>query len=119
MDCLRALERPGDVHKAWQELQRLGSSPGAMKEGRVVYGSFLLDQGEPRRAWEVVRPGKLAREPFEEDLRQWFVAARVAAHLGDVSAARRLRDAVVMEDPAFPGLADLDSLLDETGQAAT
>ena len=107
MDALRALDRPEEVHKTWHELQRLGSSPAAMKEGRVVYGAFLLDQGDPRAAWAVTEPKRITKEPFEEDLRQWYVAARAAVELGDTGTARKLLDAIENEDGAFAGLDDL------------
>ncbi len=111
MDVLRALDRPADVESGWATLRERGAGPAAMKEGRVVYGSFLLDQGEARKAWEITNPKKLKESPFEEDLRQWFVAARAAAALDDLTAARRLRDAIMTADPAFPGLEELDSVV--------
>jgi phage shock protein A len=107
MDALRALNRPEEVHKTWHELQRLGSSPAAMKEGRVVYGAFLLDQGDPRAAWAVTEPKRITKEPFEEDLRQWYVAARAAVELGDTGTARKLLNTIENEDGAFAGLDDL------------
>ncbi|MDP8958479.1 MAG: hypothetical protein M3N51_04605 [Actinomycetota bacterium] len=115
MDTLRALGRTEDVHRAWEELQELGGRPGTLKEGRVVYGSFLLDQGEPRRAWEVSRPERITKDPYEEDLRQWYVAARAAAALGDVGTARQLQRGIESQDAGFPGL---DALEGEIGAAA-
>ncbi len=107
MDALRALGRPEEVHKTWHELQRLGSNPAALKEGRVVYGAFLLDEGDPRAAWAITEPKRLTKEPYEEDLRQWYVAARAAVELGDTVTARKLLDAIENEDGAFAGLDDL------------
>ncbi|MGH8875534.1 MAG: hypothetical protein ACRDVM_09850, partial [Acidimicrobiia bacterium] len=111
MDCLRALDRPSDVHKAWRLFTELGGSPSAESEARVVYGSFLLDQGKLRDAWQVVRPGRLVADPEPGDVRRWFVAARVAAAGGDMATAGKLRDAARRADPDLPGLSDLDGLI--------
>jgi hypothetical protein len=107
MDTLRALERGDDVRKVWEEMNERGGRPETLKEGRVVYASFLIDEGDARGAWEVTNPKKLTSQPFEEDLRQWFVAARAAALLGDTETALRLVAAVEQHDPAMPGLDDL------------
>ena len=109
MDTLRALNKPADVEKSWSTLQDLGGSPATLKEGKVVYGSFLIDSGDPRKAWEVTRPRKMREDPFEEDLRVWYVAARAAGHLGDGEALAKIRDAIASADASFPGLDDLDS----------
>ena len=109
IDALRALGRPEDVHKAWHELQRLGSSPAGIKEARVVYGAFLIDQGDPRAAWSITEPKRISKDPFEEDLRQWYVAARAAVELGDTTTARKLLEAIENEDAAFAGLDQLTS----------
>ena len=63
MDVLRALDRPEEVEAAHALLRRLGGSPAALAEGRVVYGSFLLDQNRAREAWELTRPGSLKADP--------------------------------------------------------
>ena len=107
MDSLRALHRDADVTKVWHELQELGGRPPTMKEARVVYASFLIDNGRLPDAWDVINPKKLVQNPFEEDLRQWFVAARTAALLGDGQTATRLLKAVERHDPSMPGLDEL------------
>ncbi len=109
MDALRAMGKSEDVHKTWHELQRLGAGPAALKEGRVVYGAFLIDEGDPRAAWAVTEPKRITKEPFEEDLRQWYVAARAAVMLGDPATARKLMDAIESEDAAFAGLDQLSA----------
>ncbi len=111
MDTLRALDRPGDVDAAWNLFQRLGGSRDARNEAKVVYASHLLDRGEPRRAWDVVQPIRIIERPRESDLRVWYVAARVAARLGDREAAQRLFRALQGADPAFPGLDELDRVI--------
>lgn len=108
MDCLRALERPGDVEKVWAQLHGLGGRPETMTEARVVYGSYLLDAGRLDEAWKVINPKKIHKEASESSLRQWYVAARVAAHLGDESSARQLVGAITTADPGFPGLDQLE-----------
>lgn len=107
MDALRALGRDEDVRKVWNELAELGGRPEVLKEGRVVFASFLMDQGEERSAWEVANPKRLSQNPFEEDLRQWFVAARAAGRLGDRETALKLLRAIEKHDPSMPGLDEL------------
>jgi len=108
MDVLRALGRPADVESVWQEMRRRRPRPPVMKEGKVVYASFLLDEGKPQQAWEVVNPHRLVQHPYPEDLRVWFVAARAAAASGNRTRAVKLRDAIVAEEPGFVGLDVLD-----------
>ena len=63
MDCLRALHRADDVTRAWERLEDQELSPTVNHEARVVYASFLLDQGRPRDAWQVIKPGRLVASP--------------------------------------------------------
>jgi hypothetical protein len=109
MDVLRALRRGDDVRKVWAEFLELGGRPETVKEAKVVYGSFLIDEHDLQGAWKVVNPKKLTSTPFEEDLRQWFVAARTAALLGDRETALRLIRAIDSHDPSMPGLEELRS----------
>ena len=51
------------------------------------------------------------RDPFPEDLRVWYVAARAAALDGDLADAQRLRNAILESDPAFPGMDELENLM--------
>ena len=111
MDCLRALERPEDVDKVWKELKHLGGRPDTFREARVVYGSHLLDAGRPKDAWQVVNPKRLEEHPHEAELRQWYVAARVATHLGDTESATQILRAISAADPAFPGLDELEEAI--------
>ncbi len=111
MDALRGLGRDRDVLTAWATLQELGGRPAVMKEGAVVYASHLADQGELEQAWDVIAPRKIRHEPFPEDLRMWYVAARVAAMRGDGQTAARLRDDILSHDPGFPGVDELDKLI--------
>jgi hypothetical protein len=111
MDALRALDRPADVRTAWETLQQRGGKPAVLKEGRVVYASFLIDRGDLDGAWALVDPGRMQGRPFEEDLRVWYVAARVAALRGDVARAGAIRSAILTSDPAFPGIDELEALI--------
>ena len=104
MDSLRALGRFDDVHATWDTFQELGGSKAAEAELRVVYGSFLLDQGEDRDAWEVTRPKRLAVDAPDWERRRWYVAARAAARLGDKDTAKQIANAIEKQDPAMPGL---------------
>jgi tetratricopeptide (TPR) repeat protein len=107
MDCLRALDRPEDVIKEWERLQSHDISPTVNHEARVVYASFLLDQGRARDAWPIIKPGRLVASPTEGELRRWYVAARVALEAGDRDAARRLVAALDEQDPDFEGVDEL------------
>ncbi len=111
MDVLRAMGRPDDVEAAWRTLQERRGRPAVMKEGAVVYASHLIDQGDLEAAWAVVAPDRMAREPFPEDLRLWYVAARVAALRGDLPTATKLRNAILEHDPSFPGIDELETLI--------
>lgn len=107
MDCLRGLGRGEDVIKAWDRLQDYDISQTINHEARVVYASFLLDEGRPRDAWPVIKPGRLVASPSQGELRRWFVAARVALEAGDKDAARRLVAALDEQEPDFEGVDEL------------
>jgi uncharacterized protein HemY len=109
MDALRAMGRDDDVVQAWSQLGELEARSGVQKEGLVVYASFLLDRGRVREAQTLTSPRRLVANPQEADLRVWYVAARAAALGGDAAEARRLRDAILVADPGFPGMEELDS----------
>lgn len=111
MDVLRALKRDEDVETAWQQLQDLGARPAVTKEGIVVYGSYLADQGRLEQAAKLVMPRRIKDHPFDEDLRIWYVASRVAAMQGNRSRAMELRNAILASDPAFPGIDELESMI--------
>ncbi|HSM01013.1 MAG TPA: hypothetical protein VK960_01025 [Acidimicrobiia bacterium] len=108
MDVLRALDRPDDVEAAWKLLKGLRADRETEDEARVVYGSFLLDRGEDRKAWQITNPKRITDNPRESELRVWYVAARAAARLEDRKTARQLLDAIRGMDPAFPGLSELE-----------
>jgi tetratricopeptide (TPR) repeat protein len=107
MDCLRGLDRPDDVVKAWERLHGYDISATIDHEARVVYASFLLDQGRARDAWPIVKPGRLIASPTQGELRRWFVAARVALEAGDTEAAKRLVAALDEQEPDFEGVDEL------------
>jgi hypothetical protein len=107
MDCLRALDRAEDVIKAWDRLQGQEISATINHEARVVYASFLLDQGRARDAWPIIKPGRLVASPTQGELRRWYVAAKVALEAGDPDAARRLVAALDEQEPDFEGVDEL------------
>jgi tetratricopeptide (TPR) repeat protein len=111
MDALRALGRPADVDKTWELFAELGGDRDTQREAAVVYASHLLDQGRIAEAWRIIKPGRLVSPAAESEVRRWFVAARVAMAAGDKEAASRLIAAVAREDPALPGLAELQDQL--------
>lgn len=112
LDCLRALGRREDVDKTWALLRELGAEGQAKSEAKVVYAAFLLEEGEAARAWKVVQPGRLRADAPEHVVREWYVAARAAAAIGDAATALQLAQAIEKHDVAFPGL---EELYDEIG----
>ena len=111
MDALRALGRSADVDKTWELFAELGSDRDTQREAAVVYASHLLDKGRIADAWRVIKPGRLVSPAAESEVRRWFVAARVAMAAGEKETAGRLMAAVAREDPAMPGLAELQAEL--------
>lgn len=111
MDCLRGLGRPIDVTKTWERIQEHDVSPTISNEARVVYASFLLDEGQARKAWEIIKPGRLIASPSPGELRRWFVAARVAIGAGDKEAASKLVAALDRHEPDFEGMEELRQAL--------
>ncbi len=108
MDVLRAKGRGKDVRAAWETLQKAEVRPAVWKEGKVVYGSYLLDEGDAEAAWDLTGPDRVGPNAKESDLRVWYIAARAAARNGDTDTARSIADAIVLNDPSFPGLDELD-----------
>jgi predicted Zn-dependent protease len=111
MDCLRALGRKEDVTKTWQRIQEHDVSSTINHEARVVYASFLLDEGKPREAWPIIKPGRLVASPSPGELRRWYVAARVAIEAGDKDAARRIVAALDEQEVDFEGVDELRQAL--------
>ena len=111
MDCLRAMGRNADVEEVWLQVQSLRDLPAVTKEARVVFASFLLDEGRTTEARKVATPKSLSNRPQPEDLRLWYVASRSAAIDGDNAEAVRFRDALLIMDPGFPGMDELDSAI--------
>lgn len=112
MDCLRALGRTQDVVKTWERMMSHDLSPAIDHEARVVYASFLIDEGKPREAWPIIKPPRLVAAPSDSELRRWYVAARVALAAGDKDAARRIVAALEEQDPDFEGVDELRSAID-------
>ncbi len=111
LDCLRALGRKSDVTREWEKLRNFDISATIDHEARVVYASFLLDEGRPRDAWPVIKPGRLVAEPSPGELRRWFVAARVALAAGDKEAAGKIVDALEKHELEFEGVDELRNAL--------
>ncbi len=114
LDSLRGLGRSRDVEKTWDLFMELGGHPATDAEVRVVYGSFLLDEGRPRDAWNVTRPARTAKDAKPNERRRWFVAAKAALALGDADTALKLVAATREGEPDMPGL---DELTDQIAQA--
>ncbi len=111
MDCLRAMGKKADVVKTWDRIQDLEPSPTVSFEAKVVYASFLLDEGRARDAWAVIKPGRLVASPAPGEVRSWYVAARVALAADDKDAARRLLAALDEQEVDFEGIDELREAL--------
>ena len=111
MDCLRALGQPRAIENSWVELNRRKAKPAVLKEGLVVYASFLIDVGEAERAYALAVPKQIRVDASDGEHRVWYVAARAAALLGRGEEASALRNAILEQDPSFPGIDDLESLI--------
>ncbi len=109
MDVLRAQGRKKDVELAWKELNTRGGHGLVMNEGRIVYASYLLDEGRADEAWKIVKPPRMEQQPNAGHLRLYYIAARTAAARGDRETARKLSDEIVTRDPSFPGYEQLES----------
>lgn len=107
MDCLRALKRTDDLIREWDRFQTYDVSATVNHEARVVYASFLVDQGRAHDAWPIIKPGRLVASPTPGELRRWYVAARVAMEVGDREAASRIVAALEEQDLDFEGVDDL------------
>jgi hypothetical protein len=118
MDILRAQGRDSDVDKAWVELKKRGGHGLVMNEGKVVYGSYLLDKGRAKEAWKIVNPGRIEAAPNEAHLRLYFVAGRVAAALRDRATAKKFSDSIVLADPGFPGWEQLEAEIAAIGSVS-
>jgi len=114
MDVLRALNRPDDVTAVWEDFRKHGGGPAVKKEARVVYASHLIDIDDLDGAAELAGSPRKVADPWPEDLRLWYVAARIAALQGNKRKARGLADDIVLADPSFPGLDDLDRLIENS-----
>ena len=81
-----------------------------MNEGAIVYASFLLDQGDPEAAWKVDRSGFDHREA-ERGASAAVLRRRDGsrAALGDRASAKAFSDAIVLNDPSFPGWDSLEA----------
>jgi len=115
MDVLRAQGRKKDVELAWKELNKRGGHGLVMNEGRIVYASYLLDEGRADEAWKIVKPPRMEQQPNEGHLRLYYIAARTAAARGDAETARKLSDEIVTRDPSFPGYEQLESEIASIG----
>lgn len=111
MDCLRALGRKEDVTKTWDRIQEHDISATVSNEARVVYASFLVDEGKAREAWPIIKPGRLIASPSPGEVRRWYVAAKVALAAGDKDAARRIVAALDEQEPDFEGVDELRQAL--------
>lgn len=111
LDSLRALGRHDGIATTWKMIQDSQVSPETQHEARVVYASYLLDEGRIRDAWAVIKPGRLVASPSTAEMRRWFVAARVALAAGDKEAATKLVDALEAQEIDFEGVDELRAQL--------
>lgn len=119
MDTLRALERNADVDKTWERFVELGGGRQTDAEARVVYGSYLLDQGRVADAWRVTGPSRVHHDARPYELRVWFVAARAALALGESGTAAQLTRAIRRVDPDMSGLGALMARIATEGRRSS
>ncbi len=112
LDVLRALGRDEAVDQLWETAHPRLEDESIRAEAIVVYGSYLLEQGRIEEAADVVGPVRLNAEAPEWELRRWYVAARVAAALGDAGRSREIAAALEATAPDTPGLEELEELLE-------
>lgn len=115
MDVLRAQGRKKDIELAWKELEKRGGHGLVMNEGKIVYASYLLDEGRADEAWKIVEPPRMEQRPNEGHLRLYYIAARTAAARGDRDMARKLSDEIITRDPSFPGYEELEAAIAAIG----
>ena len=75
--------------------------PKVWKEGKVVYGSYLLDHGQPEEAWDITGPKRVGpTDAHEADLQGLVRGGPSGGDEGrDPTAARRIADAILLNDP--------------------
>lgn len=97
-DCIRAVgEAEHRIPELIQEMEDAEESPpdAALYEGRIVWASWLADQGDVGAGRAVLRqllerPEEVDIEDVEEHhLRAWYVAGDLAQRAGDDEEARR------------------------------
>lgn len=112
-DCQRALGRPAEVKRLWDELRQSGAPAAVVVEGRIVAASDLADHGQLAAAIDLLEGGPVdVRKPREHHLRLWYVLGSLYEQVGDMARARQLLERVLDADPEFPGALDRYRSLD-------
>lgn len=106
-DCHRALGHHREVASLWEELRQGPAPPAVVVEGRIVAAATLADQGDLRRAIDLLEQGPVkVRKPAEHHLRLWYALASLHEQAGDVTRARQLLRALVEAAPDFADAAE-------------
>ena len=99
MDAYRAQKRWPTVAKLWNELKEASPQPAVIAEGRIVMAGALADQGELRKAIDLLeRSRPVVKNPKDHHLRTMYALADLYDRAGDIPRARDL----------FRRLADID-----------
>jgi tetratricopeptide (TPR) repeat protein len=101
-DCHRALGHFDAVDELWQELRQSSPSAELVTEGRIVAAGALADQGEIRRAIQLLeKDWRFPKRPKEHHLRRAYALADLYERAGELPRARDLFQRVASADQDF------------------
>ncbi|MHB8189863.1 MAG: tetratricopeptide repeat protein [Ferrimicrobium sp.] len=108
MDCARALGDDIEVERWWRQLRDASPSKEIVTEGRLVYASFLADQGRIPEAIPLLERA-LSREVATSKLpaiRQRYLLAQLYERSGNIAGARQLYTQLIKEDATLYDVAE-------------
>jgi hypothetical protein len=107
MDAQRALGKPKQVEKLWDELRQASPSGEVMAEGRIVMASTLAEQDRVTDAIRLLeKTPRGSGKPKLYHLRSWYALADMYERSGDVGKALRLFEKVASHDPELADVLD-------------
>jgi tetratricopeptide (TPR) repeat protein len=113
MDANRALKRPKEVERLWDELRIASPSGEVMAEGRIVMAESLAEQD---RLSDAIRLLEKAPRPKQRllphHLRSMYVLGDLYDRAGNSGKARTLFSSVASQDPDLADVVDRLEALD-------
>jgi len=101
-DIERALGRPSEVRRLWEELRHDDADPAIITEGRIVLAGTLADDDDLPGAIRILEQGPVrSKRPAEHHLRLWYTLADLYERAGDLSKARRGFERIRIVDANF------------------